>query len=170
MPPCSIQKGVEPKYPKGFSRTAKAKAGDLQFPSALCPPSFLGRPRHEGSKAEGSVVIHCLSDPVYVVAYASIDSGAPRSGAGFCSPRHHTCQCPVANQGASRVTLCAGGKQKLLGQSIHDRPIVPSQGPLIANSPNTQVLQSLLPQTQESRLPASRPSRPHPTPLVLCGS
>lgn len=131
-------------------RLETIEAGDLQFPSARCPPSFLGRPRHEGSKTEGSVVIHCLSDPVHVVAHASIDSGAPRSGAGFCSPGHHTCQGPVANQGASRVTLCAGGKQKLLGRSIHDRPFPPSQGPLISNSPNTQ----------ESRSPVRPPSDP----------
>lgn len=104
--------GAEPEYSERVSgplrpRAKTSEAGALQYPATLRPPSSLGRPRHEGS-----VVLHGLSDPVHVVAHAGIHGWAPGSGAGLGTPRHHTSQGPVANQGAPRVTLCAAEEQR----------------------------------------------------------
>lgn len=92
--------GAEPQDPRRLGAAETSAAGVRLFPATLSPPSSLGRPRHEGS-----VVLHGFADPVHVVAHAGVHRGAPGSGAGLGTPRYHTRQGPVANQGAPRVTL-----------------------------------------------------------------
>ena len=97
------QQGAEPEYAKCVSALPRPESGNSRLPCAH--PSLLVLRR------ESSVVLHGLSDPVHVVAYAGVHGGATGSGTGLGTPRHHTCQGPFANQRASRVTLCAAEEQ-----------------------------------------------------------